>query len=133
MPPVVAARMDQRMIALNEANRVRLRRAALMRWMFYAETSQQSHVRAAELLLEPDEVLAGMRVEKLLARVRKVGPVQADVMMTYAGLPDRSVTVGGLSDGQRSALAALLRSRAARLSEQRSRPAALPKEGCVNG
>ena len=64
------------MTALGEANRVRLRRASLMRWM-HGPTSAESHEKAAELVLEPDPGLQSTFVVELLQRVRQVGPTQA--------------------------------------------------------
>jgi hypothetical protein len=74
LPPFATAskERDQAMIALAEANRVRLRRASLMRWM-QARSSVESHEKAAELILEPDQALDSMLVLDLLDRVRQVG------------------------------------------------------------
>ena len=75
MPPFRTARTtrDQAIAALGEANRVRLRRASLMRWP-YGQSSAQSHERAAELTVDPDAALSSMFVLELLGRVRQVGP-----------------------------------------------------------
>lgn len=55
LPPFATAgeHRDQAMAALAQANRVRLRRASLMRWM-HGRSPAESHDRAAELTLEPD-------------------------------------------------------------------------------
>lgn len=107
---------DQAIAALTEANRVRLRRASLMRWM-HAQSPAESHERAAELILEPDPVIHSMLVIKLLERVRRVGPTQAERMLTCADIaPAR--TVGALTPRQRAGLAALLRLRADQLSHR---------------
>lgn len=74
---------DQAIAALGEANRVRLRRAALMPWL-HAKSSSQSHARAAELIIEPDAALGSMLVLDLLERVRQVGSAQAERMLTCA-------------------------------------------------
>ena len=110
------------MAALAEANRVRLRRASLIRWM-HGHSPAESHERAAELILEPDPVLQSMLVVKLLERVRRMGPAQAERMLTCADIaPAR--TVGALTSRQRAGLAALLRLRADQLSQyRRSKPA----------
>jgi hypothetical protein len=107
---------DQALAALAEANRVRLRRASLMRWL-HGQSNAHSHERAAELILEPDPALYSMPVLELLKRVRQVGSVQAERML---GCADTSLTctVGTLTSRQRWALAALLRLRADQLSHR---------------
>ncbi len=114
MPPAQTADMtrDQATAALGEANRVRLRRASLMRWM-HGQSSIQSHERAAELIW-PDRTLHSMLALALLQRVRQVGPTQAEQMLACAEVAPTH-TVGGLTARQRAGLAALLRQRAAQL------------------
>jgi hypothetical protein len=116
MPPFRTARTtrDQAIAALGEANRVRLRRASLMRWI-YGQSSAQSHDRAAELIVEPDAALYSMFVLDLLGRVRQVGPAQAERMVACADISP-TCTVGALTPRQRAGLAALLRLRAEQLS-----------------
>jgi hypothetical protein len=123
-PPFQAARTrrDKAIAALGEANRVRLRRASLMRWM-HAQSGAQSHARAAELVVEPDSALLTITVLELLQRVRQVGPVQAERMLACADIAPTS-TVGGLTARQRAGLAALLRLRADQLSHPNRRTAA---------
>ena len=70
-------RQDAAMAALAQANRVRLRRASLMRWM-HGRSACESHERAAELISSPTPALSSMLVLGLLQRVRQVGPVQAE-------------------------------------------------------
>jgi len=55
IPPfrTAPAQRDQAIAALGEANRVRIRRASLMRWM-HGQSDAHSHERAAELIIEPD-------------------------------------------------------------------------------
>ncbi|MBV9050633.1 MAG: hypothetical protein JOY58_20395 [Solirubrobacterales bacterium] len=74
VPPFVTAgeHRDQAMAALAQANRVRLRRASLMRWM-HGRSAAESHERAAELILEPDPTLCSMLLLGLLQRVRRAG------------------------------------------------------------
>ena len=84
-PSATAQARDQAMTALGEANRVRLRRASLIRWM-YGQSNAQSHDRAAELILEPDAALSSMLVVDLLQRVRLVGPAQAEQLLTCSDL-----------------------------------------------
>jgi hypothetical protein len=115
-------RRDRAIAALSEANRVRLRRASLMRWM-HAQSGAQSHARAAELILEPDPAMHTMLVPELLERIRWVGPAQAERMLACADITPTS-TVGGLTARQRAGLAALLRLRADQLSHPNRRGAA---------
>jgi hypothetical protein len=105
---------DQAIAALGEANRVRLRRTSLMRWL-YGETSAQSHDRAAELIAEPDAALSSMFVLDLVGHVRQVGPAQAERMLACADISP-TCTVGAMTRRQRAGLAALLRLRADQLS-----------------
>ena len=116
IPPFRTARTtrDQAIEALGEANRVRLRRASLLRWIC-GQSSAQSHERAAELVLEPDRSVCSMLVLDLLGRVRQVGSAQAERMLSSADVPPTS-TVGALTARQRAALAAVLRLRADQLS-----------------
>ena len=116
IPPFATARADrdQALAALAEANRVRLRRASLMRWL-HGRSSAQSHDRAAELILEPDPSLHSMLVLELTKRVRQVGPAQAERMLACADITP-TCTVGTLTARQRAGLAALLRLRADQIS-----------------
>lgn len=116
MPPSRTKRTtrDRALVALGEANRVRLRRASLMRWL-YGQSSAQSHDRAAELIAEPDQVVCSMFVIDLLGRLRQVGPVQAERMAACAEVSP-TCTVGAMTPRQRAGLAALLRLRADQLS-----------------
>ncbi len=116
-PPFATTRTrDQAIAALGEANRVRLRRASLMRWM-YGQSSSQSHDRAAEVILEPDAALSSMQVLDLLQRVRLVGPAQAERLLACADI-GLTWTIGALTARQRAGLAALLRLRADQLSHR---------------
>jgi hypothetical protein len=86
MPPFATAgthRDRQAIEALAQANRVRLRRASLMRWM-HGRSPADSHEKAAELIVEPDPTLQSMLVLQLLQRVRQVGPAQAERMLELA-------------------------------------------------
>ena len=116
IPPfaTASAHRHRAMAALAQANRVRLRRAALMRWL-HGTSSAESHKKAAELILEPDPTLDSMLVLELLQRVRRVGPAQAERMLELADIsPTR--TLGALTARQRAGLAALPRLRADQLS-----------------
>jgi len=108
------AQRDQAIAALGEANRVRIRRASLMRWL-HGQSTAESHERAAELMLEPDPALGSMLALGLLERVRQVGPAQAEQMLVCAGVTPTS-TVGALTPRQRAGLVALLRLRADQLA-----------------
>jgi hypothetical protein len=124
IPPFAtpAAHRDQAMAALAQANRIRLRRAALMRWL-RCNTSAESHEKAVELILEPDPTLDSMLVLELLQRIRGVGPAQAERMVELAEVsPTR--TLGALTARQRAGLAAVLRLRADQLSRHTRRNAA---------
>jgi hypothetical protein len=124
LPPFAMAgeRRDQAMAALAQANRVRLRRASLMRWM-HGSSAAESHDRAAELTLEPDPALYSMLVVDLLHRVRRVGPAQAERLLELADVSPTS-TVGAVTARQRAGLAALLRLRADQLSSHNRRKTA---------
>jgi hypothetical protein len=116
LPPFVTAgdHRDQAMAALAEANRVRLRRASLMRWM-HGSSAAESHEKAAELILEPDPTLCSMLVLELLQRVRRVGPAQAERMLELAEVTPTS-TLSAVTARQRAGLTAVLRLRADQLS-----------------
>ena len=124
IPPFATANghRDQAMAALTQANRVRLRRASLMRWM-QGHCAADSHGKAAEVIVEPDPTLYSMLVLQLLQRVRQVGPTQAERMLELADVSPRC-TVGALTARQRAGLAALLRLRADQLSSHHQRKAA---------
>ena len=124
-PPFATAgthRDRQAMEALAQANRVRLRRASLMRWM-HGHSPADSHEKAAELIVEPDPTLYSMLVLQLLQRIRQVGPAQAERMLELADVSP-TCTVGALTARQRAGLAALLRLRADQLSSHARRKAA---------
>jgi hypothetical protein len=115
IPPFAIAdsETDQALVALAEANRVRLRRASLMRWL-QGQSKADSHERAAELILEPDPALNSMLMLDLLKRVRGVGPAQTERLLASADIRSTR-TVGALTARQRAALAAVLRLRADQL------------------
>ena len=124
MPPFATGggHRDQAMAALTQANRVRLRRASLMRWM-HGRSSADSHEKAVELTIEPDPTLHSMLVLELLQKIRQVGPAQAERMLELADVSLTS-TLGALTARQRAGLAALLRLRADQLSSHNRRKAA---------
>jgi hypothetical protein len=109
------------MAALAQANRVRLRRAALVRWL-HGSSNADSHQKPAELILEPDPSLQSMLVLELLQRIRQFGPKQAERMLELAEIsPTR--TLSALTARQRAALVAVLRLRADQLSRRNRRNA----------
>jgi hypothetical protein len=79
IPPFAGTNVhrDQALAALAQANRVRLRRASLMRWP-HGTSSAESYEKAAELILEPDPTVHSMLTLDLLQRIRGVGPSQAN-------------------------------------------------------
>lgn len=113
LPPFATRHRDQAMAALTEANRVRQRRASLRRWI-HGQSPAQSHDRAAEFVLEPDPALHSMLVLDFLALIQRVGPAQAERMLSSADIA-ASRTLGALTARQRAALAAVLRLRADQL------------------
>lgn len=121
IPPFATANAhrDRALAALAQANRVRLRRASLMRWL-RGTSSAESYEKAAELILEPDPTLDSMPLLELLQHIRGVGPVQAERMLELADIsPTR--TLGALTARQRAGLGALLRLRADQLSSRNRR------------
>jgi hypothetical protein len=124
VPPFVTPgeRRDQAMAALAQANRVRLRRASLTRWM-HGRSAAESHERAAELILDPDPTLYSMIVLELLQRIRQVGTAQAERMLELADVSPTS-TLSALTARQRAGLTALLRLRADQLSPRNRRKTA---------
>jgi hypothetical protein len=87
-----------------------------MRWL-YGQSSAQSHDRAAELTVDPDPALSSMFVLELLARVRQVGPTQAERMLACADVSP-TCTIGAMTPRQRAGITALLRLRADQLSSR---------------
>ena len=104
MPPfATAADRDQgeKIAALAEANRVRPRRASLMRWI-NAQSRRPPHEKAAELILEPDTALHSILVLGL-ERVQQVGPAQTERMLACAGITP-TCTIGALTARHRDQL-----------------------------
>lgn len=102
MPQPPTRTVEQRMVALREANRVRRLRARLK-----AEVREGTR-RPETVVAHPD--CATMEVATLLRAVRGVGPVKAATWMRRTGV-SASKTLAGLSDRQRRELLALLASR----------------------
>ncbi|MGO9901609.1 MAG: integration host factor, actinobacterial type [Solirubrobacteraceae bacterium] len=92
---------NQRMDALNQANEVRTRRAALKRDLKAGKTS------LGELLLDPPAFLETAKVLDMLQALPKVGRVKATTILNSARVSP-SKTFGGLTDRQRADLTARL-------------------------
>ena len=89
---------DQRIDALNKANQVRTRRAALKRDLKAGRAS------LAALLLDPPAFIETAKVLDMLLALPKVGRVKATKLLNSARVSP-SKTFGGLSDRQRAELA----------------------------
>jgi hypothetical protein len=97
--------VQQRMDALEGANRVRLRRAQLKRDL------KARRVSVCDVLADPPAWVGTMKVFDLLLAVPKVGRTKANKMLRGC-VVSPSKTVGGLSPRQRGVLLAALGSRA---------------------
>ena len=125
VPPFVTAgdRQDQAMAALAQANRVRLRRASLMRWM-HGRSAAESHQKAAELILEPDPIAATRcSYSSSSSASARSGQHRQNGLLELADVSPTS-TIGALTARQRAGLAALLRLRADQLSSHNRRKTA---------
>jgi hypothetical protein len=89
--------LAQRMQALDRANEIRVRRAALKRDLRAGRTT------AVATLIDPPEYLQTAKVLDLLLAVPKVGRVRANRELIRCGISP-SKTVAGLSDRQRREL-----------------------------
>jgi hypothetical protein len=92
---------DQRLDALNTANEIRTRRAQLKRDLKAGRAS------IAALLLDPPSWLQSAKVHDILLAVPKLGRVKATKLLDSCRISP-SKTFGGLTDRQRSELAARL-------------------------
>lgn len=97
--------LQQRMDALQEANRIRSYRAVVKREI---KAGRRSII---DELVEVHELMATMKVLDLLLAVPKVGRVKAMKVLNRERISP-SKTVGGLSERQRLALVAALGGRA---------------------
>ncbi len=91
--------LDQRMEALNRANEVRSRRAALKADLKHAR------VKMPDILADPPEYLLTAKVADLLMAAPKCGRVKSARIMEQCRISP-SKTVGGLSERQRQELLA---------------------------
>lgn len=88
---------QERLSALEEANRIRFARAGAKRGL------KDGDVSLYELLMDPSEELKGAKVEEMLLAVRGMGRVKVTKMLREAGI-SRSKTLVGLTHGQRDRL-----------------------------
>ena len=88
---------QERLSALEEANRIRFARADAKRGLKSGEVSLY------DMLMEPSEELKGAKVEEILLAVRGMGRVKVTRILREAGV-SRSKTLVGLTHGQRDRL-----------------------------
>ena len=94
--------LTQRLDALQRANEVRSRRAALKRDLKSGRQSIQN------LLLDPPDYVSTAKVFDMLLAVPKYGRVKVNKVLTHCRISP-SKTIGGLSERQRNELVKLLR------------------------
>ena len=92
---------QERLSALEEANRIRFARAGAKRGLKSGEVSLY------DLLMDPSEELKGAKVEEMLLSVRGMGRIKVTRVMREAGI-SRSKTLVGLTHGQRDRLLKVL-------------------------
>lgn len=102
--PVPARSHDQRMLALEAANEIRIRRARLKKDL------KAGKMQIEQLLLDPPDYLGSAKVFDLMLAVPKYGRVKVNKILNQCRVSP-SKTIGGLSVRQRSELVALLRRR----------------------
>ena len=88
---------QERLSALEEANRVRFARADAKRDL------RSGELGIYDLLMDPSEELKGAKVEEMLLAVKGMGRVKVTRLMREAGV-SRSKTLVGLTHGQRDRL-----------------------------
>ncbi len=88
---------QERLSALEEANRVRFARADAKRDL------KSGELDIYDLLMDPSEELKGAKVEEMLLAMRGMGRVKVTRLMREAGI-SRSKTLVGLTHGQRDRL-----------------------------
>lgn len=92
---------QQRMSALEEANRVRFARADVKRRL------KSGELGVYELLMNPSEELEGAKVEEMLLAIRGMGRVKVGRVLKQAEI-SRSKTLIGLTHRQRDRLIEVL-------------------------
>ncbi len=99
---------EQRLSALARANEIRLRRAALKRWIAEAGISEdESRVRATEVLLGREEAAVGFAVGDLLRAIRGWG-VERTRKALFRLRISETKPLGALTDRQARLVAAVL-------------------------
>jgi hypothetical protein len=93
--------LDQRKRALQQANEIRSKRAALKRDL------KAGRVKIQKLLLNPPEFLRTAKVYDMLLAVPKYGRVKANKVLNRCRISP-SKTFGGLSERQRQEIVAYL-------------------------
>lgn len=88
---------QERLSALEEANRVRFARADAKRDL------KSGELDIYDLLMDPSEELKGAKVEEMLLAMRGMGRVKVIRVMREAGV-SRAKTLVGLTHGQRDRL-----------------------------
>jgi hypothetical protein len=94
--------LDQRLDALERANRIRVSRAQLKRELKSGETSFD------QVLLDPPGFVLTAKVYDMLLAVPRLGRVRASKLLAQCRI-SHSKTIGGLSDRQRAELVDLFR------------------------
>ena len=94
--------LTQRMEALNEANRIRTRRAQLKKDL----RTGRSNINV--LLLSPPDYILSAKVSDMLLAVPKYGHVKVNKILAQCRISP-SKTIGGLSPRQRAELVSYLR------------------------
>jgi hypothetical protein len=89
--------LTQRMDALNEANRIRTKRAKLKKDL----RSGRSNIKV--LLLSPPDYIESAKVSDMLLAVPKYGQVKVNKILAQCRISP-SKTIGGLSQRQRAEL-----------------------------
>ena len=95
--------LDQRLDALDRANRIRVQRAQLKRELKAGETSFD------RILLDPPDFVLTAKVYDMLLAVPRLGRVRAGRLLTQCRI-SQSKTIGGLSERQRGELVELFNS-----------------------
>ena len=94
--------LDQRLDALDRANRIRVQRAQIERALKSGDTTFD------QVLVDPPDYVLTAKVYDMLLSVPRLGRVRAGRLLTQCRI-SQSKTVGGLSDRQRGELLDLFR------------------------
>jgi hypothetical protein len=95
--------LDQRLDALDRANRIRVQRAQLKRELKSGQTSFD------RILLDPPDFVLTAKVYDMLLAVPRLGRVRAGRLLTQCRI-SQAKTIGGLSERQRGELVELFNS-----------------------